>query len=79
MTGRNVVYGMVLTDPVKKLFPHHLVFGVRPTVDLKLAEADLGQRQMLHFGRSVVNSLMLSVALATTAHVSMERGRLALQ
>ena len=78
MAGRKVARGLVLVDPVEELFPHRLVFGIRPAVGFQLAEADLGQRQVIHVGGTSVNALVLAVALPTTAHVGVERGRLAL-
>ena len=79
MAFRPVARGLVSADPVEEVFPHPFVFTVWRVVGFQLAEADPGQRQVVHVGRTLVDSPMLDVAFAATADVGVERGRLALQ
>ena len=78
MAFRSVARWPVSADPVEEVFPHHSVFTDGWVVGFQLAEADPGQRQVVHVGRALVNSLMLAVAFAAAAYVGVERGRLAL-
>ena len=72
MAFRPRTRGGVLVDPGKEILLHQ-------SVGFQLAEADPGQRQMVHLGRALVDSPMLGVALDAAPHVGMKGGGLALE